>query len=97
MFLLLKYFFLVPNSVLTINHMRNIKMASSKQIKKWIAGNKKAAAALQAKVKKQEAELKKAVAAEKKKPAKRKAPAKKKVVKKKAPARKKKVVKKKKR
>ena len=65
MFLLLKYFFLVPNSVLTINHMRNIKMASSKQIKKWIAGNKKAAAALQAKVKKQEAELKKALAAEK--------------------------------
>ena len=42
-------------------------MASSKQIKKWIAGNKKALAALQSKVKKQEAALKKAVAAEKKK------------------------------
>ena len=72
MFLLLKYFFLVPNSVLTINHMRNTKMASSKQIKKWIAGNKKALAAVQSKVKKQEAALKKAVAAEKKKPAKKK-------------------------
>ena len=89
MFLLLKYFFLVPNSVLTINHMRNIKMASSKQIKKWIAGNKKAAAALQAKVKKQEAELKKALAAEKKKPAKKKVVKKKAAPKKKAPAKKK--------
>ena len=58
-------------------------MASSKQIKKWIAGNKKALAALQSKVKKQELALKKAEAAEKKKPAKKKAPAKKKVVKKK--------------
>ena len=80
MFLLLKYFFLVPNSVLTINHMRNSKMASAKQIKKWITANKKAAAALQAKVKKQEAELKKAVAAAKKKPAKKKAPARKKEI-----------------
>ena len=53
-------------------------MASVKLIKKWIAANKKALAALQAKVKKQELALKKAVAAEKKKPAKKK------VVKKKA-------------
>jgi hypothetical protein len=68
---------LVPNSVLTINHMRNTKMASAKQIKKWIAANKKAVAALQGKVKKQEAALKKAEAAEKKK----KAAPKKKVVK----------------
>ena len=83
MFLLLKYFFLVPNSVLTINHMRNTKMASAKQIKKWIAANKKAVAALQGKVKKQELALKKAVAAEKKKPAKKKAPARKKAAKKK--------------
>ena len=43
-------------------------MASSKMIKQWIAANKKALAALQAKVKKQELALKKAVAAEKKKP-----------------------------
>jgi len=64
-------------------------MASAKQIKGYIAANKKALAALQAKVKKQEAELKKAVAAEKKKPAKKK------VVKKKVA--KKKVVKKRKR
>jgi hypothetical protein len=49
-----------------------MNMASSKQIKKWIAGNNKALKALQAKVKKQEAALKKAVAAEKKKPAKKK-------------------------
>jgi hypothetical protein len=42
-------------------------MASAKQIKKWIAANKKAVAAKQGKVKKQEAVLKKAVAAEKKK------------------------------
>ncbi len=48
-------------------------MASAKQIKKWIAANKKAVAALQGKVKKQELVLKKAVAAEKKKPAKKKA------------------------
>ena len=40
-------------------------MASAKMIKKWIAANKKALAALQAKVKKQEAALKKSVAAEK--------------------------------
>ena len=53
-------------------------MALSKQIKKWIAANKKALAALQSKLKKQELALKKAVAAEKKKPAKKKAPAKKK-------------------
>ena len=75
-------------------------MASAKMIRQWIAGNKKALAALQAKVKKQELALKKAVAAEKKKPAKKKV-VKKKVVKKKAPAKKKvakkKVVKKKKR
>jgi hypothetical protein len=75
--------------------MRNTKMASAKQIKKWIAANKKAAVALQGKVKKQEVALKKAEAAEKKK-----APAKKKVVKKAAPKKKapakKKVVKKKK-
>ena len=62
-------------------------MASVKQIKGYIAANKKALVALQAKVKKQEAALKKAVAAEKKKPAKKK------VAKKAAP--KKKVVKKK--
>jgi hypothetical protein len=47
-------------------------MASAKMIKQWIAGNKKALVALQAKVKKQEAALKKAEAAEKKKPAKKK-------------------------
>jgi hypothetical protein len=47
-------------------------MASSKMIKQWIAGNKKALSALQAKVKKQEAALKKAEVAEKKKPAKKK-------------------------
>ena len=40
-------------------------MASAKQIKKWIAANKKAVAALQAKVKKQESELKKAPARKK--------------------------------
>jgi hypothetical protein len=72
-----------------------MNMASAKQIKKWIAANKKAVAVLQGKVKKQEDSLKKAVAAEKKKPVKKK------VVKKKAPAKKKvakkKVVKKKKR
>ena len=60
-----------------------MNMASAKMIKQWIAGNKKALAALQAKVKKQELALKKAVAAEKKKPAKKKAPAKRKVAKKK--------------
>ncbi len=64
-------------------------MASAKMIRQWIAANKKALKALQAKVKKQELALKKAVAAEKKKPAKKKV-AKKKVAKKK-------VVKKKKR
>jgi hypothetical protein len=42
-------------------------MASAKQIKKWMAANKKAVAALQGKVKKQELALKKAGAAEKKK------------------------------
>ena len=70
-------------------------MASSKQIKKWIAANKKNLAGIQSKIKKFEVALKKAVAAEKKKPAK-KAPAKKKpakkkraVAKRKAPARKK--------
>jgi hypothetical protein len=42
-------------------------MASVKQIKGYIAANKKALVQLQAKVKKQEAALKKAVAAEKKK------------------------------
>jgi hypothetical protein len=59
-------------------------MASAKQVKQWIAVNKKAVAALQGKVKKQEVALKKAEAAEKKKKAapKKKAPAKKKVVKK---------------
>ena len=41
--------------------MRNSKMASAKQIKKWIAANKKAVAALQGKVKKQELALKKSV------------------------------------
>ena len=75
-------------------------MASAKQIKGYIAANKKALAALQSKIKKQELALKKAVAAEKKKPAKKKV-VKKKVVKKKAPAKKKvakkKIVKKKKR
>ena len=70
-------------------------MASAKLIKKWIAANKKALVALQAKVKKQELALKKAVADEKKKPVKKKV-VKKKVVKKKAPA-KKKVAKKRKR
>jgi hypothetical protein len=64
-------------------------MASAKMIRQWIAANKKALVALQAKVKKQEAALKKAVAAEKKKPVKKK------VVKKKVA--KKKVVKKRKR
>ena len=62
-------------------------MASVKQIKEWIAGNKKALVALQAKVKKQEIALKKAEAAEKKKPAKKKV-VKKKVVKKAAPKKK---------
>ena len=44
-------------------------MASSKQIKKWIAANKKALAATQSKIKKQEVALKKddTEAAEKKK------------------------------
>ena len=68
-------------------------MASAKMIKGYIAANKKALSALQARVKKQEAALKNAVAAEKKKPAKKKV-VKKKAVKKAAP--KKKVVKKKK-
>ena len=58
-------------------------------IKQWIAANKKALAALQAKVKKQELALKKAVAAEKKKPAKKKVVKKKAAPKKKAPAKKK--------
>ena len=65
-------------------------MASSKQLKKWIAANKKTVAGIQSKIKKFEVALKKAVAAEKKKPVKKAAP------KKKAPA-KKKIAKKKKR
>jgi hypothetical protein len=50
-------------------------MASAKQIKKWIAANKKAKAALHGKVKKQEAALKKAGGAEKKKKVVKKPPA----------------------
>jgi len=46
-------------------------MASSKQLKKWIAANKKTLAATQSKIKKFEVALNKA--APKKKPAKRKA------------------------
>ena len=57
-------------------------MASSKQITKWIAANKKKLAAIQSKIKKFEVALKKASAKEKakpkKKPAKRKAAKKKK-------------------
>ncbi len=63
-------------------------MASSKQIKGYIAANKKAITKLQAKLKKQEESLKKAVADEKKKPAKKKV-VKKAAPKKKTPAKKK--------
>ena len=61
---------------------------SSKQIKKWIAANKKALTEIQRKIKKFEGELKKAEAAEKKAAAKKKAAPKKKAVKKAAPKKK---------
>ncbi len=71
-------------------------MASSKQLKKWIAANKKTQAGIQRKIKRFEAALKKAEAAEKKAAPKKKAAVKKKAVtKKKAPARKKATAKKK--
>jgi hypothetical protein len=57
-------------------------MASSKQIKGWIAANKKALAVIQKKIKKFEGDLKKAEVAEKKKKPVKKAAPKKKVVKK---------------
>jgi len=62
-------------------------MASSKQIKKWIAANKKSLTGIQRKIAKLEADLKKAVAEEKKKAAAKKAAKKKSA--KKAPAKKK--------
>ena len=65
-------------------------MASSKQLKKWIASNKKNLVAIQKKIKKFEGDLKKAEAAEKKAAARKKAVSKKKSpAKKKAPAKKK--------